>query len=1423
MNSTVDFEADGPAGRAIAAYLNQHDERGKEFRPAIRQQVLAEFASECDALRAYFADEDRIEAGREQILDQQAAVDEVTIIRYVGDYALLEHIGSGGMGTVYRARQSTTGRIVAVKLVRNSSPEMLERFRREAQAIANLRHPNIVTLFEAGEHEGEFYYSMDYLENGSLSRAIREARPSPKQAADWTRLIAEALDYAHSKGILHRDIKPQNILLDEQQNPLIADFGLAKLMQDGKPWEQSHAIVGTFAYMPPEQAQPSKAKPGPESDVYSLGATLYEMLTGTPPIQGDNEAELIQHLVAVEPKRIRSVNPAVPRDLETICLKCLCKEPERRYSTARLLASDLERFLRSEPVQARPITALERLARWCRREPFIAGSLLLVGISLLTIATGFGVAFYREQQFSDRLTIAARKLDWELARSLSDQAAIALAANQPLISSHLLGRALTVLEHDPVSNEALASELSVSTNRLERQIRHRLSAQLNALYPIEQVIPLTEPGGDDSMPLLSQLTEAPIKTAVRDSFIGVQFSLDKKYGLVVPNYSTNGDALLYDFVEGRRIASIKLAETSAYFPITFSPSNEVFTLHGRGNSIRRWSLTTGEELPPLTHPVAGEDSTVSDLAFLSNGSKIVSFTVRRNTAFLWDARSGKLLDQLAISAGPAGDLDEDCSAAVLANRVQVAPAAVERPLTLPTDNPLNEKRLEFVDDAAFQVSADGQHAALVLYERLHVFSTTEDGKLKVFVPDMPAHAHLLSSDGSVVVIFGHDAITTFDLKLGKQLAPPTTLPTTNVNFYLDTRSKTLIAFQRDGTRSVINLSSGKVSLLPPLFNADFLVNPIPEELRDFNPAGTSANDMGRIGELRLLEEASVRVEFNNSSPFGESIAIFAGEQLLAPRPSPLLVPTTDGYADVPQVTFLDVPKSLFLEANEYSGQILRLFQGQQRRLGPRLTFLEGGGWLEFHEPSNRLISVDVISATVWGIPNHFRMQDTLKSISIDEDQLVIDSESLLPIGIIEGPTKERDSALRQLLKPIVDSDRMQEHYTARTWKKGECSHYLMDPTGSTVWKIGIQADDAFVVRAHSFHRNDGLQFQREFPIAGVVKSASALPNGLCLLELDNSRLAVLDVKLERPRFLEVIDNGVKFVMNPHDPESDRYDAYNNFPAYCVAISGSKLYFRDKDYQVSVWKLDSGHLSKLPLMLTADYAVMFDAAERYVAVQDSSLKLSIYDLNNLSKPVQTIQTGPEVRTYSFSPSGREILLADDQGHVSFVNLETGAKRLANWKFGWLPPRKYQWLTDARMLTDDGVSRLRDIATQLPLGQPMREHVCLSPDGQVMVNKDSENRHFLWDVDSGQMLGPPLPIDIESEPLHGDVDFHFSADSSWLYILDKGFIRKHPVPMPITGSAQDVQVRIELLTGTTMDGAFTLRGLDGHEWQLRRARK
>jgi serine/threonine-protein kinase len=274
-------------------------------------------------------------------------------------------------------------RVVALKLIlagRYAGDQEGARFRREAEAAARLQHPNIVQIYEIGEHEGLPFFSMEFCGGGSLDRRLAGTPLAPREAATLVRTLAVAMQAAHQAGIIHRDLKPANVLLTSDGTPKITDFGLARQL-DEVGQTQTGAVIGTPAYMAPEQAQGHKAV-GPTIDVYALGAMLYEMLTGRPPFKATTSLDTIRQVIDDEPVPPSRLNARVPRDLETICLKCLQKEPRRRYATAAALADDLERFLRGEPIRARAVGAIERAVKWARRNPAAAA---LVVVSLLSI------------------------------------------------------------------------------------------------------------------------------------------------------------------------------------------------------------------------------------------------------------------------------------------------------------------------------------------------------------------------------------------------------------------------------------------------------------------------------------------------------------------------------------------------------------------------------------------------------------------------------------------------------------------------------------------------------------------------------------------------------------------------------------------------------------------------------------------------------------------------------------------------------------------------------------------------------------------------------------------------------------------------------------------------------------------------------
>jgi WD40 repeat protein len=309
-------------------------------------------------------------------------------IRYFGDYELIDEISHGGMGVVYRARQVSLNRMVALKMILSgqlASSQEVHRFRVEAEAAANLDHPNIVPIHEVGEHEGHHYFAMKLIEGGNLARSKPRLYGDQRAIATLVATVARAVHHAHEHGILHRDLKPANILVDSKGAPHVTDFGLARRVEGGDSLTQSGAILGTPSYMSPEQAAGGKDVVT-SSDVYSLGAILYELLTGHPPFQGPTPLETLRKVTEDEPVRPRSVSMNIARDLETICLKCLEKQPRLRYGTALELARDLERWLAHEPITARPVGPPERVFKWIRRRPAVAAL-----VFLLLVSGGLGI------------------------------------------------------------------------------------------------------------------------------------------------------------------------------------------------------------------------------------------------------------------------------------------------------------------------------------------------------------------------------------------------------------------------------------------------------------------------------------------------------------------------------------------------------------------------------------------------------------------------------------------------------------------------------------------------------------------------------------------------------------------------------------------------------------------------------------------------------------------------------------------------------------------------------------------------------------------------------------------------------------------------------------------------------------------------
>src|SRR5262245_29974299 len=324
---------------------------------------------------------------------------DATVLPRVPGYEVEAVLGSGGMGVVYKAWHPRLHREVALKMLLAgpfAGPGELERFLREAETVAGLRHANIVQVYEAGDVEGRPYFTMEFVEGGSLAQKLAGTPQPARQSAALVATVAEAVHAAHQRGIVHRDLKPGNILLTADGTPKLADFGVARRLEGAAGLTQSGAPLGTPSYMAPEQAEGKTRDVGPATDTYALGAILYELLTGRPPFRAETATETLCQVVSQDPAPPSRLNAAVPRDLETICLKCLQKEPPRRYASAQALAEDLQRYGRGEPIAARPAGRLERLTRWVRRHPAAAGLLAALAVLFATTVIG-GILLYQQE------------------------------------------------------------------------------------------------------------------------------------------------------------------------------------------------------------------------------------------------------------------------------------------------------------------------------------------------------------------------------------------------------------------------------------------------------------------------------------------------------------------------------------------------------------------------------------------------------------------------------------------------------------------------------------------------------------------------------------------------------------------------------------------------------------------------------------------------------------------------------------------------------------------------------------------------------------------------------------------------------------------------------------------------------------------
>jgi WD40 repeat protein/tRNA A-37 threonylcarbamoyl transferase component Bud32 len=583
---------------ALEEYMRRLD-RGEVVD---REQFLAQRPELAAGLRSYFAATDEVErlqrqAGREapaesssrSLPDTGEFLPGSGVGRRVGEYELLEQIGYGGMGVIYKAQQVRLQRLVAVKMIRPdrlASQADVLRFHSEAEAAASLDHPNIAPIYEVGEHEGEHYFSMKLIEGGSLAQHLPRLAADIPASVSVLIAVARAVHYAHQRGLLHRDLKPANVLLDAESRPYVTDFGLAKrldLKSGAASLTQQGMIVGTPSYMAPEQAS-NQATVSTAADVYSLGAILYELLTGRPPFRAATPLDTLVQLREQEPAAPRCVNKRVDRDLETVCLKCLHKEASQRYPSAAALADDLQRWLRGEPIEARPIGRCRRALKWARRQPVVA---TLVAVLVLVFVAGLTGVIGQWRRAVDSAEAERRTA---YARAIGQSYAEWRAGNA--------GSAEPVLDACP------------------EDLRGWEWHYLRRLFQVRQLATLT--GHEDAV-------------------MAVAFSPD---GARFVSAGADGVVQVWDRQSLQAVLRLR-GHTAAVTAVAFSPDGRRLASGCADGSLYLWNITSGESVAVWR----GHAGPVTGLAFDPAGRRLAS-TGSGEPALgelkLWDAANGEV-------------------------------------------------------------------------------------------------------------------------------------------------------------------------------------------------------------------------------------------------------------------------------------------------------------------------------------------------------------------------------------------------------------------------------------------------------------------------------------------------------------------------------------------------------------------------------------------------------------------------------------------------------------------------------------------------------------------------------------------------------------------------------------------------------------
>jgi WD40 repeat protein/tetratricopeptide (TPR) repeat protein/predicted Ser/Thr protein kinase len=1271
----------------------------------------------------------------------------------IAGYDILEVLGRGGMGVVYKARHRKLKCLVALKMIvagAHAGPDQLARFQAEAEAVAHLQHPNIVQIHEVGEQDGLPFFCLEFVSGGSLDRMLLGTPQDPRAAAKLVRTLARAMQEAHDAGIIHRDLKPANILLGKDGTPKITDFGLAKHLDSTEGKTQSGAIMGTPSYMAPEQAAGKIKEIGPATDVYALGAILYEMLTGRPPFKAATPMDTVMQVITEEPVPPIQLQPKLPRDLDTICLKCLHKEHHKRYASGKALADDLKHFLAGEPIQARPVGTPERMWRWCRRKPAFAAAstaaMFGVMLALVTFATAFFMvseSLDQEQEHRKKAVKLAgdneglakkekkARLDAEEGRKKAENLVLQLRFEHAFLQSQE-NPALGMLSTAGLLREAIAlgnQPLQVSfrrhlgswfeqVHRLKCILSHKDEIRTLSFSPDGKT--LLTGSNDKTARLWEAATGEPIGLPLehQGSVTSVAFSPD---GKTIVTGSSDKTARLWNRATGKVIGQ-PLRHQGSIHAVAFSPDSKLVLTGSEDKTAQLWQTATGNPIgPPLQH----QDGVIA-VAYSRNGDFVLTGS-KDKTARLWETATGKPIGSSFKHQAPvkfaALSSDAKTSLTVSANKVHLWETT--------TGKPLGSPMLHQAEVLAAAFSPDGKSVATGSGDKTARLWETATGN-----PIGPPLQHqnavmalAFSPDGTTLLTGSAD----YTARLWETAtARPLGSPLQHQDFVI------AVAFSPDG-KSVLTGSNDRTSRLWETVTSKPIGLPLQHTGRvtsvAFSPDGRTVVTKGQGKGNKQSEEPlrpktiATAVAF---SPDGKTVMIASSDkitQLLDIATGKPIGPPLQHADIVSDAVFSRDGKAVMTGSHDKTARLWETATGKP--IGPPLKHQNFVTAVAIC-PGDRFLLTGSYDGTaqIWetatgkpvGLPLQHRgivvavafshNGETLLTGSYDNTAQLWETATGKPIG---PPLLHQKEVTRVAFSP--------DSKTALTAVAASRTAHLWETaTGNA---IGEPLQHQHVVVAMSFSPDGKTVLTGSYDkTARLWETATGKSIGPALQHEDSVSSVAFS------------PDGKTLLTGSHDKTARLWEAATGKPigsplqhrslirAVAFGPEGKCVLTGSSDTTVHMWELTKGKLVEPPLVIAMPPS---SGVKKNLLTEPFARFWETASGRPIGPPLQH-QDG--ITSVAFSPDGKTVL--------------TGS--------------------------NDKTARQWELATGKPIGQPLQHQgtvtsVAFSPDGKTVLTGSNDKTARIWDAATGKPIGSPL------EHQDGVTSVAFSPDGTTVRTADK----------------------------------------------------